>query len=155
MAEREFRRERANHTLQPTAIVHELFLKLSQGADIDWRNRAQFFAFAAQLIRHILVDHARESRAVKRGGGAVKLTLDAAAGMPQRPQVDVVALDDALQSLSQRDPQQGLIVELRFFAGLSIEETAAVLDISPATVKRDWSTARAWLFRDMTRSAAP
>lgn len=154
LASRYLRRERPDHTLQSTALVHEAFLKLVDQQNVHWQNRAHFFGVAAQMIRRILVDHARGHRAAKRGGGAWKLSLDEAIAEQQRHDIDLVSLDDALTSLSELDPQQGKIVELRFFTGLSIEETAEVLGISPATVKRDWTTAKAWLYRDLTRHGA-
>lgn len=150
IAERHLRRERPNHTLQPTALVHEVYLKLVDQHSIEWQNRAQFFGVAAQLIRRILVDHVRNQRAAKRGAGALTLTLDAAASAPARQDIDLTKLDDALLSLSMKDEQQSRVVEMRFFAGLSIEETAEVLGVSPSTVKRDWAAAKAWLYREMS-----
>jgi len=150
LADRYLRRERQGHTLQSTALVHEAWLKLIDQRNVHWQNRAHFFGVAAQLIRRILVDYARNRHAEKRGGHAYKLSLDEAIEMPKQRDLDLVALDDALESLSRVDPQQGRIVELRFFAGLSIEETAEVLRISPATVKRDWVSAKAWLYREMS-----
>jgi RNA polymerase sigma factor (TIGR02999 family) len=117
---------------------------------VQWQNRAHFFGVAAQMIRHILVDHARAALAGKRGGGAAKLTLDEAIAVPGARDVDLIKLDDALQDLAKLDEQQSRIVELRYFGGLTIEETAEVLGISPATVKRDWAIARAWLHRNLT-----
>lgn len=151
LASRYLSRERPWHTLQSTALVHEAYLRLIDQREVHWQNRSHFFGVAAQMIRRILVDHARSHQAAKRGAGAVKLSLDevvAAAG--ERQDIDLVALDDALNRLAQIDPQQSRIVELRFFSGLSIEETAEVLHISPATVKRDWVMAKAWLFREIT-----
>jgi RNA polymerase sigma factor (TIGR02999 family) len=151
LASRYLSRERPGHTLQSTALVHEAYLRLIDQREVRWQNRSHFFGVAAQMIRRILVDHARSHQAAKRGAGAVKLSLDeAVAAAGQGRDVDLVALDDALNRLAQFDLQQGRIVELRFFAGLSIEETAEVLHISPATVKRDWVMAKAWLFREMT-----
>lgn len=151
LASRYLCRERPGHTLQSTALVHEAYLRLIDQREVRWQNRSHFFGVAAQMIRRILVDHARSHQAAKRGAGAVKLSLDeAVAAAGQSQDVDLVALDDALNRLAQFDLQQGRIVELRFFAGLSIEETAEVLHISPATVKRDWVMAKAWLFREMT-----
>jgi RNA polymerase sigma factor (TIGR02999 family) len=145
--------ERREHTLQSTALVNEAYLRLV-GQDLpQWQNRAHFFAVAAQMMRQILVDHARARAAAKRGGDACKMELDESMAVAQRTDVDVLALDDALHKLSELDPQQGKIVELRFFAGLSIEDTSEALGISPATVKRDWTTARAWLFREMSGEA--
>ena len=153
LAKAYLRRERSDHTLQSTALVNEAFLRLVNQRNVQWKSRAHFFGIAAQLIRRILVDHARAHQADKRGAGAFKLSLDEAIGVPEKRDLDLVALDDALQRLTELDPQQSRIVELRFFAGLSIEETAEVLGISTATVKREWSTARAWLYRDLSRTA--
>ncbi len=147
------RRERPDHTLQSTALVHEAYLRLVDQKRMKWQNRAHFFGVAAQMIRRILVDHARGHRADKRGADAVKLTLDEALAIPEERNLDLVALDEALHALATLDPQQGRIVELRFFGGLSIEETAEVIGVSPATVKRDWAMARAWLYRDMNHRA--
>lgn len=153
LAARYLRHERPDHTLQSTALVHEAYLRLVDQKQVQWQNRAHFFGVAAQMIRRILVDHARGRQAEKRGAGAVKLSLDEAIAIPERRDLDLIALDDSLNALSRLDPQQGRIVELRFFGGLSIEETAEVLKISPATVKREWTLAKAWLYRDMTRRA--
>ena len=147
------RRERSNHTLQSTALVHEAFMRLVQQQDVQWRNRAHFYAIAAQMIRRILVDYARSQHAEKRGSGAIKLALDEAMAVPQTgADIDLLGLNDALDRLAELDERQGKIVELRFFAGLSIEETAEVMHLSPASIKREWQTARAWLFREMTRT---
>jgi RNA polymerase sigma factor (TIGR02999 family) len=141
-------RERPEHTLQSTALVHEVYLRLVD-QDVSWQNRAHFFSIAAQMMRRVLVDHARSRNTAKRGEGVCKVTLDdEIVGSGQRD-IDVVALDDALTGLARLDPQQSRIVELRFFAGLSVEETSEVLKISPATVKRDWAMAKAWLHREM------
>jgi RNA polymerase sigma factor (TIGR02999 family) len=149
------RRERSNHTLQSTALVHEAFMRLVQQQDVQWRNRAHFYAIAAQMIRRILVDYARSQHAEKRGSGAIKLALDEAMAVPQvGADIDLLGLNDALDRLTELDERQGRIVELRFFAGLSIEETAEVMHLSPASIKREWQTARAWLFREMTRTPA-
>lgn len=145
------RRERQDHTLQSTALVNEAYLKLVDQKNVVWQNRAHFFGIAAQMIRRILVDHARAHKAEKRGGGAGVLSLDEAIGVPEKRDVEVLALNDALTRLTEMDPQQGRIVELRFFTGLSIEETAEVVGVSPATVKREWAAARAWLFREISR----
>jgi RNA polymerase sigma factor (TIGR02999 family) len=148
------RRERSNHTLQSTALVHEAFMRLVQQQDVQWRNRAHFYAIAAQMIRRILVDYARSQNAEKRGSGAIKLMLDEAMAVAQTgPDVDLLSLNDALDRLAELDERQARIVELRFFAGLSIEETAEVMHLSPASIKREWQTARAWLFREMTYDA--
>ncbi len=150
IARRHFRREPTDHTLQSTALVHEAYMRLVDQTGVQWRNRAHFFGVAAEMMRRILVDHARHRKAIKRGAGAVKLSLDDAIGIGERRDLELVALDEALTALAALDPQQCRVVELRFFAGLSIEETAEVLGISPATVKRDWVTAKAWLLREMT-----
>jgi RNA polymerase sigma factor (TIGR02999 family) len=142
-------RERGDHTLQSTALVHEAYLRLA-GQHLQIQNRAHFFAIASQLMRQILVDYARRHRAGKRGSGACMLTLDERVAFAQVRSLDVVALDAALTSLARLDEQQSRIVELRFFAGLSIDETSAVLGISSATVKRDWATARVWLYREIS-----
>lgn len=155
LAGRYLRKERPDHTLQSTALVHEAYLRLIDQKNVRWQNRAHFFGVAAQMIRRILVDHARSKHAVKRGASAPKLSLDEAIALPDRKDFDVIALDDALNGLAKIDPQQSRIVELRFFTGLTVEETAEVLGISPATVKRDWVTAKAWLYRDISRSTAP
>jgi RNA polymerase sigma factor (TIGR02999 family) len=147
------RNERSGHTLQSTALVHEAYVRLVNQDFPEWQNRAHFFAVAAQLMRQILVDYARSHGAAKRGGSVCRLTLDEAEEVPQPMDVDVVALDEALKTLAEMDPQQSRVVELKFFAGLSIEDTSDVLGISPSTVKRYWITARAWLYRELDRSA--
>ena len=149
LARRSLRRERPDHTLQSAALVNEAYLRLIRQEHPQWQNRAHFFGVAAQLMRHILVDHARNRAAAKRGAGAPRLTLDPDIALPQERDVDLMALDDALNQLAALDPQQSRLVELRFFGGLSIEETSVVLGVSPATVKREWATARAWLQREM------
>jgi RNA polymerase sigma factor (TIGR02999 family) len=143
------RRERPDHTLQPTALVHEAFIKLV-GQELSLQNRAHFFGVAAQVMRCILVDHARGHETAKRGGGAQRFTLEEVMDTPLESQVDLLALDDALNDLARLDPQQARIVELRYFGGLTIEETAEVLGISPATVKREWRLARTWLHRQIS-----
>ncbi len=153
IARRHLRRERPDHTLQSAALVNEAYLRLVRQEAPQWQNRAHFFGVAAQLMRHILVDHARNRLAAKRGAGAPRLALDERLVPIQKSEVDVVALDDALGKLSALDPQQGRLIELRFFGGLSIEETAVVLGVSPATVKREWAVARAWLLRELKRGA--
>lgn len=142
--------ERSDHTLQATALVHEAYIRLVNWETVSWQNRAHFFAVAAQVMRRILVDHAREKNSQKRGPGH-KLSLDDAISTPNHSsrEVDLIGLDDALQKLAAFDPPQAKIVELRFFGGLTIEETAHTMDISPATVKREWSIAKAWLFRTL------
>jgi RNA polymerase sigma factor (TIGR02999 family) len=152
LAARYLRRERSDHTLQSTALVHEAYLRLIDQNQVRWQNRAHFFGVAAQMIRRILVDHARTKHAQKRGGNAQKLSLDEAIGLPEQRDLDIIALDDALKLLAELDAQQSKVIELRFFGGLSIEETAEALGISPATVKREWVTARAWLLRQLSRS---
>lgn len=146
--------ERPGHTLQSTALVHEAYVRMIQQDLPEWQNRAHFFAVAAQLMRQILVDHARASRAGKRGGGVCKVGLEEAEQDALQIDVDILALDEALKTLSSMDPQQAKVVELKFFGGLSIEDTAEVLQISTSTVKRDWITARAWLHRELDRSGA-
>lgn len=154
LAESYLGREREGHTLQPTALVHEAYLRLVDQRSVDWRNRAQFFGIAAEMMRRILVNHAQARGAAKRGGGAALVTLDEALEVFQDRDVDLVALDEALTALTALDQRQGRIVELRYFGGLSIDETAEVLGVSPATVKREWSAARAWLFRELRGSGA-
>ncbi len=144
--------ERSDHTLQSTALVHEAYLRLIEPSSLDIESRAHFFGIAARVMRHILVDHARARSASKRGGGCV-ITLDESAQLLQKQDPDLIALDDALNELARLDEQQARIVELRFFAGLSIAETSRALEISPATVKRDWSNARLWLYRELNRGA--
>jgi RNA polymerase sigma factor (TIGR02999 family) len=153
LAHHYLRQERSDHTLQSTALVHEAYLRLAGQNPPQWQNRAHFFGIAARIMRQILVEYARGRNAAKRGGDACRLTLDDSIAPPQQSQVDVVELDRALTELSELDEQQGRIVELRFFAGLTIEDTSEVLGISPATVKRDWVSARAWLYRSMTGEA--
>lgn len=154
IARRYLSNERSEHTLQSTALVHEAYVRLTQQDVPQWQNRAHFFGVSAQLMRQILVDYARSHRASKRGGNVCKLALDEVEEQPQAADVDIVALDDALKSLAEMDAQQSRVVELKFFGGLSIEDTAEVLGVSPSTVKRDWVTARAWLYRELDRSAA-
>jgi RNA polymerase sigma factor (TIGR02999 family) len=150
LAGRFLRRERSDHTLQSTALVHEAFLRLIDQRSVQWQNRAHFFGVAAQLIRRILVDYARSRQTAKRGADAIKLSLDDALAVAEKRDLDLVALDDALNNLARLDEQQSRIVELRFFTGLSIEETAEVLGVSPATVKREWVTAKALLYRELS-----
>jgi RNA polymerase sigma factor (TIGR02999 family) len=151
IAGRQLRRERSDHTLQPTALVHEVFLHLVDQRRATWDSRAHFFAVAAQLMRRILVDHARSRDTLKRGGAVTKLTLGTdAADVPVNPvAAEVLAVDEALARLAARDPDQARIVELRFFGGLSVEETAHVMDRSARTIKREWRMAKAWLFREL------
>jgi len=147
IAGRHLNREREGHTLQPTALVHELYLKLIDQRRVAWNDRAHFFAVAAQVMRRILVDHARKKKSEKRGGDLTPVTIGAALDVAAVESFDVVALDVALESLEKILPQQARIVELRFYAGLTIDETAAVLGVSAATVSREWAMARAWLRR--------
>jgi RNA polymerase sigma factor (TIGR02999 family) len=151
VARRHLWHQRPDHTLQSAALVNEAYLRLVRQEPPQWQNRAHFFGVAAQMMRHILVDYARNRQAAKRGGGARPLTLDTQFALAPRPEIDLVALDDALTKLASMDPQQGRLVELRFFGGLSIEETATVMGISPATAKREWATARAWLQRALKK----
>jgi RNA polymerase sigma factor (TIGR02999 family) len=143
------RGERRDHTLQPTALVHEAYLKLVDQTRADWKNREHFFAVAAQMMRRILVDHARAHRAVKRGRDVEKVSLETAHELVSAPVPDVLALDDALTRLSALDARQGQVVELRCFGGLTIEETAVAMDLSPTTVKQEWRLAKAWLVREL------
>lgn len=144
--------ERKDHTLQPTALVHEAYIRLVDWENVSWQNRAHFFAVAAQVMRRILVDHARGKKAEKRGGFGQLLSLDEAVSFQEKKDVDLVALDDALNELEKSDPRQAKIVELRFFGGLTIEETAEALRISPATVKNEWAFAKAWLRLELTKN---
>jgi RNA polymerase sigma factor (TIGR02999 family) len=144
--------ERPGHVLQATALVNEAYLRLVDWQHVEWNNRAHFFGVAAQMMRRVLVDFARAGRRVKRGGNAVEVSLSEAVNAPQMAKVDVIALDDALKGLEKLDPRQSRVVELRFFGGLSLEETAEALHVSVATVRRDWSLARAWLFRELSRN---
>ena len=151
LAHRYMSRERAGHTLQTTALVNEAFVRLINRKNVRWQNRAHFFGIAAQLMRTILVDHARSHACAKRGGGGTKLELDETLVISQQKAAEVVALDQALNALAAIDPQQSRIVELRFFGGLTVEEAAEVLHLSPATIKREWSTAKAWLYRELAK----
>jgi RNA polymerase sigma-70 factor (ECF subfamily) len=150
-AGRFLRRERQNHTLQPTALVNEAFIKLIDQRQVRWQNRAHFFGIAAQAMRRIMIDHARTRQRIKRGGVQQAVTLDEAmiAGEPRS--IDVLALDEALTRLAQLDERQAKIVELRYFGQLSVEETAEVAGLSPATIKREWAMARAWLQAELTK----
>ncbi len=143
-------RERADHTLQATALVHEAYLRLVDQTRVNWQNRAHFFGISAEIMRRILVDYARGQKAEKRGGNVEKLSLDAAISVSDEMDVDLVALDDALADLTRLDPRQGHIVELRFFGGLTLEETAEVLSLSRSTVEREWLMAKAWLYKSLT-----
>ncbi len=141
--------ERFDHTLQPTALVHEAYLKLSAQNPVEWRNKAHFFALAAQVMRHILVDYARTRHREKRGGGHIKVGLEDVLNLGASSQPELVALDEALKTLAEKDERKSRIVELRYFGGLGIEETAEVLGISATTVRREWTMAKAWLRREM------
>jgi len=147
------RREREGHTLEPTALVHEAYLRLVDQRDVQWASRGHFFAIAAQAMRRVLVDHARGHLAAKRGGGAERVTLSGVPDVGPVADLDVMALHRALDRLAALDQRQARVVELRTFGGLSVDETAAVLGISPATVKREWATARLWLARALTARA--
>lgn len=151
-AARYLRRERINHTLQTTALVHEAYLKLVDQASVDWKDRGHFFAVAAQAMRRILVDHAKHKHRAKRGGAATDLQLDDEFEAPKvESNVDIEALDEALSRLAVIDPQQERLVELRYFAGLSLEQTAEAMNISRATAAREWQMAKAWLHRELSR----
>ena len=153
-ASRYLRRERSDHTLQTTALIHEAYMKLVDQREVNWQNRTHFFGIAAQMMRRILVDYARQRHRAKRGGIAEDLPLEKAAlVVSEEKSVDLVALDEALTRLAKFDERQARIVELRYFSGLTIEETAEVLRISPATVKSDWNVAKAWLRHEITRVA--
>ncbi|MGA7648565.1 MAG: ECF-type sigma factor [Terriglobales bacterium] len=152
LASRYLRRERGDHTLQTTALVHEAYLRLADQREIRWKNREQFLGVAAQLMRRILVDYSRGRDAKKRGKGFEKVFLEEAADVSKGKAADVIQLDEALTQLAEFDPQQARLVELRFFGGLSVEETAAVLGVSRATVKRNWNLSKAWLARELRRS---
>jgi RNA polymerase sigma-70 factor (ECF subfamily) len=155
LARRYLRDERPDHTLQPTALVHEAYLRLVGGEPIEWHNRAQLFSMASQVMRHILVDHARRHAASKRNHGGLRLSLDEAVGLAAQQHVDLVALDDALSALAALDPQQGQIVELRYFGGLSIPEIAGILGVAEITVSRRWKTAKLWLHSALDRNRRP
>jgi RNA polymerase sigma-70 factor (ECF subfamily) len=150
-AARYLRRERKNHTLQPTALVNEAFMKLVDQRSVQWQNRAHFFGVAAQAMRRIVIDHARTRQRVKRGGVQQVVTLDEAMIVAESRSIDVLALDEALTRLAALDERQAKIVELRYFAGLSVEETAEVTSLSPATIKREWAMARAWLHAELSK----
>jgi RNA polymerase sigma-70 factor, ECF subfamily len=146
-------RERPDHTLQPTALVHEAYMRLVDQQAVDWRNRAHFLGIAANMMRRILVNHAKAHKASKRKGSAEAVTLDDTLGVFTKERVDLLDVEQSLDKLTQLDPRQGKVVELRYFGGLSIEETAEVMGISAATVKREWVTARLWLIQQMEGSA--
>lgn len=149
----QLRAERSDHTLQPTALVNEAYLRIVDQTRVQWQNRAHFFAVAARLMRRILVDHARRSGAAKRGSGVRPVRIESIEPAVAAADVDLVDLDSALRRLAERDERMAQVVELRYFAGLSVEETAEAMEISPATVKREWSTARAWLHRELGGTA--
>ena len=150
IAAREMRREKPGRTLQTTALVHEAYLRLLKDASLSFENRAHFLGIAARAMREILIEHARARAARKRGGGAERLTLDDLLAPVPSPSIDVLALDEALQRLARLDERHARVVELRYFGGLTVEETAAALGLSPATVKRAWTLSRAWLYRELT-----
>ncbi len=149
LAHRYMRRERRGHSLQTTALVNEAYIRLVDYKRMQWQNRAHFFAVSAQVMRRILVEHARRHN-LKRGRGVRHVSLEDAVVVSEDPGVDLVALDDALNALSRADPRKVRVVEMRFFGGLSVEETATVLKVSPVTVRRDWSSAKIWLYRELT-----
>ena len=149
-AARYLRREQPGHALQTTALIHEAYVRLVDQRNVQWQNRAHFFSIAAQLMRRILVDHARTKKRAKRGGSGVRVSLNEATVAVKGLDLDVVALDEALDRLAKIDEQQSRVVELRYFSGLTVEETAEVMGISAATVKRDWSMAKAWLHRELS-----
>jgi len=153
LAHVQLQKERPDHTLQSAALVHEAYLRLIGLSAPQWESRTHFFAIAAQLMRQILVDYARRHTAKKRGGSLCKVSLNDATTASRQKDVDVVALDDALKTLAQIDPRQSRVVELRFFAGLSLQEISDAMEIAPATVQRDWTAARAWLHREISRNS--
>jgi RNA polymerase sigma factor (TIGR02999 family) len=155
IAGRQLRSERANHTLQPTALVHEVYLRLVDQRQVDWQNRAHFFGVAAQVMRRILVDHARRHSASKRGEGVRCVSIDEAKGVAASNEIPIIALDHALARLEEVDSDLAKIVELRAFGGLTIEEAAQVLNVSPSTAKREWRTAKAWLNRELGSEVRP
>ncbi len=153
MAGHYLRLENPGHTLQPTALVHEAWLRLIDQTRVNWQNRAQFFGVAAQMMRRILVDHAKTKHREKRGGDAVKLSLDDVINLSQERAADLIALDDALDTLATMDERKSRVVELRYFGGFSVEEAAQILEVSPDTVMRDWKMAKAWLYQQIRREA--
>lgn len=155
LAHFQLQKERQDHTLQTAAVVHEAYLRLMGLNPPQWESRTHFFAIASQLMRQILVDYARRRVAEKRGGGACKLSLEEATVLSRQKDIDVLLLDDALKALAKIDLRQSNVVELRFFAGLSLEEISEALEIAPATVQRDWTAARAWLHREISRNSRP
>lgn len=155
LAGRLMRAERPDHTLQPTALVHEAYLRLVDQRQVQWQGRAHFLGLAARMMRRVLVDHARARATAKRGGEQVRVTLDDETLASDERGLELLALDEALERLAEEDPRAGRVVELRFFGGLTVEETAGVLETSPVTVKRDWQYARAWLSRALSEDAGP
>jgi RNA polymerase sigma factor (TIGR02999 family) len=155
IARRHMAGERPGHVLQPTALVNEAYLRLTSAKEVQWQGRAHFFAVAAQVMRRTLVDYARERARVKRGGGAFRISLSDADHLAILQRTDLVALDDALNALEKFDRRKSKVIELRFFGGLSLQETADVLQVSVGTVRRDWSLARAWLYRELGDMARP
>ncbi len=150
IAHRYVQRERDGHTLQTTALVNEAYLRLAGQQKIEWQSRAHFFAVTAQVMRHVLIDHARRRHYVKHGGAVQQVSIEDAAMMPRQRAAELVALDEALNELAQLDPRKSRVVELRYFGGLSLEETAEVLEVSLMTVRRDWRAAKAWLYKAVT-----
>jgi RNA polymerase sigma factor (TIGR02999 family) len=155
LAARYMAAERPGHLLQPTALVNEAYLKLVDWKNVQWTDRAHFFGIAANIMRRVLVDYARSRGRAKRGGGALAVSLSEVDNMPPPPGSDLIGIDEALQELERIAPRQAKVVELRYFAGLSLEETAEALRVSVGTVRRDWSIARAWLFRELSKAATP
>jgi RNA polymerase sigma factor (TIGR02999 family) len=149
-AHRHMARERRGHSLQTTALVNEVYVRLAKAREMRWQDRVHFFAVSAQMMRRILTDHARARQYAKRGGGAQVVSLDEAPEVSQKPRADLVALDDALKRLAAVDERKSRVVELRYFGGLSVEETGEVLKVSPETVMRDWKLAKAWLLRELS-----
>jgi RNA polymerase sigma-70 factor (ECF subfamily) len=154
MANRYMKRERKDHTLQTTALINEAYVRMVDQKNVHWENRAHFFAISAQIMRRILIDHARRHHYAKRGGGALKVSLDETAIVAGDPASDMLLLDEALNRLAEMDPRRGRVVELRYFGGLNNEEIAGVLKISENTVTRDWNMARAWLYQELSGSVA-
>jgi RNA polymerase sigma factor (TIGR02999 family) len=153
MAKRYMERQQVGHTLQTTALIHEAYLRLVDQSEVQWQNRAHFFAVAATAMRHILVDHARTRQAAKRGGAAQPVSLNEAAAVSVERAAELVALDDALETLAAFDRRKSQVVELKYFGGLTVEETAKALHVSPETVARDWRLARTWLLRELSKTA--
>jgi RNA polymerase sigma factor (TIGR02999 family) len=151
LAARHLRHERKNHTLQPTALVHEAYLRLIDQTRVDWQGRTHFFAVGAQAIRRILVDHARQRKRQKRGGGAARVALDEAVALAPEREEEILALDEAMEKLAKLDARQARVVEMRFFAGMNVAEVAQELGVSKRTVEGDWTMARAWLMRELSR----